>query len=210
MRDTGGYLPRSVCLNPYFWVSKGLLFVAVFLFTLGGTAQAGNPDRKADDLLLQPEIPSARLLPRDGIIRLPAARGVPSVDKRLDIPARGTFTLESGSVSFGEVSAGTEQELPGAVRIRVFSDRDWIVKLVPAALLVSERGEAAPLSRLSWRSAGSGGFLPFQEGRPIPVARGSRTGGAGRMVLVDLRLRLGNADALGRFGCEFRVVLEEM
>jgi hypothetical protein len=30
-----------------FWVSKGLIFVSVFLFTLGGTAQAGHPERSS-------------------------------------------------------------------------------------------------------------------------------------------------------------------
>lgn len=42
LRDTDGYPPRVVCLGPVFWVSKSLLFLAVFLFTLGGTAQAGT------------------------------------------------------------------------------------------------------------------------------------------------------------------------
>jgi len=46
-RDTDGYTSSVVRLGPAFWVSKGLIFVSVFLFTLGGTAQAGNPQRAA-------------------------------------------------------------------------------------------------------------------------------------------------------------------
>lgn len=45
IRGPDGYNPSAVRLGPAFWASKGLIFVSVFLFTLGGTAQAGNPER---------------------------------------------------------------------------------------------------------------------------------------------------------------------
>lgn len=120
------------------------------------------------------------------------------------------YVLESGPVSFGDVLPGVESEIPGAIRVRVFSDREWVLKLVAITpMQIAGRSEPVPVARLAWRSRRSGGFVPFSDGRPATVARGSRTGGAGELVVVDVRLRLAPADELGRYGCDLKLLLED-
>jgi hypothetical protein len=121
-----------------------------------------------------------------------------------------SYVLESGPVSFGDVVPGVASELPAAIRVRVFSDRRWSLNLVAASpLVLSDRSEAVSPARLAWRTHLSGGFVDLAENRSATIARGSRTGGAGELVVVDLRLRLAPEDEIGRYNCEVRLFLDD-
>ena len=141
-----------------------------------------------------------------------AGRDFLSISTPQAAPQEGRwYLLESGPVSFGDVQPDVEKEMPGAIRVRVFSDREWVLKLISASPLIPlDRHDPMPLSRLAWRSRLSGGFVPLAENRPATVARGSRTEGAGELVVIDLRLRFASADEIGRYGCEVRLLLEDM
>jgi len=193
--------------------AKGLLFTAVFLFTLGGSAQGGDPadpcepeSRGAAGRTWSGNPAEIREAPRP----VSASRRL-SAERRLHPSADSFYVIEAGVASFGDLIPGSDKYLPAAVRVRVFSERDWVLKLLPASpLLILDRGESVPLSRLAWRSASSGGFLPFDEGSPATIAQGSATGGAGQLVLIDFRMRLDPRDAIGRYGCDFRLRLETL
>lgn len=116
------------------------------------------------------------------------------------------FELESSEIRFGEVVPDAEVEAAEPLAIRVFSDRNWTLALEPTSA-ITEQGRPAPISRLQWRSSESGIFSSFGELRTI-VARGGRTGDAGQLVTVDLRLKLASEDPLGQYGYGFRLILE--
>jgi hypothetical protein len=118
------------------------------------------------------------------------------------------YIVETGPVAFGEVIPDQDSILNGALVVRVFSNRDWRLMLQPNEPLRSlERGRIVPLSRLAWRSRGSGTHAPFQDGVTATVASGPRTSGAGALVAVDLRLRIVDEDPLGAYGTSFRLEL---
>ena len=145
----------------------------------------------------------------------PAPRGAPThplpvPQESEGAPARRGYIVESGPVSFGDVLPGVGSEIPGAIRVRVWSDRDWVLRLVAISpLRTVERSEPVPLSRLAWRSRRSGGFVPLSDDRSATVARGSATGGAGEVVVVDVRFSLGPSDGIGRYSCDLRLLLED-
>lgn len=124
-------------------------------------------------------------------------------------PAFGMrFVVETGPVAFGEVIPDRDSLLNGALVVRVFSDRDWRLMLQPSEPLRSlDRGGMVPLSRLAWRSRGSGRHTPFQDRVAVTVASGPRTSGAGALVAVDLLLRIVDEDPLGAYGTSFRLEL---
>lgn len=130
----------------------------------------------------------------------------------LAAPARDesvVLQVESGPVAFENVIPETDSVLTEAVEMRVFSPRDWILRLLPDPLLLNQdTGAAVPISRLGWRTAGSGGYAGFSQGLPVTVAHGSPTSGAGARIAIDLRLRLADTDPLGRYAGSFQVVLE--
>ncbi len=122
----------------------------------------------------------------------------------------GRFRLESGAVIFGRMLPGEAKQLPGSVRVRVYAEGDWVLKLAPEAPLENLDSDGAPVSssRISWRSEQSPGFVPFQDRQPAIVARGEATGPVGRLVLVDLRMLLEDRDDLGRYECRLHLLLE--
>ena len=146
----------------------------------------------------------------------PTRKATPSLslafERRLtdDDPASPMRLLvESGPITFEDAIEDLDFDRPGAVSVRVFSDRPWALRIVPESRFAAPDGGAqVPVSRLSWRTADRGGFTPFLGGEGATVARGPRTGGAGERVSVDLRLRLGQGDPLGRYQCALRLVLE--
>jgi hypothetical protein len=124
-------------------------------------------------------------------------------------PAQPHFFVESGPITFGDVLPGLETDVPDAMVVRVFSDRQWSLRLVPTTMLLIEgRPELISLSRLHWRSTRGGAFTAFRQNAPVVVASGKATGEAGEVVVLDLRLRLQDEDPLGQYGCSFRVELD--
>lgn len=123
--------------------------------------------------------------------------------------ANAWFVVESAYADFGEMLPEQLRELPNAFVIRVHSDRDWELRLVPRGdLEVMGTADRVPLDRLAWRSSRSPGFLAFASLAPVTVGHGGPTGGAGAVVTIDLRLELQDDDALGRYGVDFRAMLE--
>lgn len=123
---------------------------------------------------------------------------------------RVSLAVESGPVRFGELIPGEPAEIEGAIRTRVHSARPWILELVPYLPLriVDRGGLPVPQSRLAWRSRETGNYRVFDGVMPVVVARGGATGPAGEVVVVDLRLLLGDNDELGRYECAFNLILE--
>lgn len=117
--------------------------------------------------------------------------------------------IESGPVSFGEVIAGEKQELTDAVIVRVISDSEWVLHLVQdSATVAGSHATIAPMEMLEWKSAQSLRWSEVRAGIPVAVSRGRRTGPGGEVVPVDLRLRVGDRDALGNYGFNLRLSLE--
>ena len=125
---------------------------------------------------------------------------------------RTRYVIESGSVEFGNVLPDVAEIRSGAMRVRVFSDRDWVLKMTPDSRLklFDASGGSAPMSRIAWRSPDSGGFIPVSGGHDAVIARGVATGNGGKLVVVDLELRLEPTDDLGRYGCSLRLSLESL
>ncbi|MEW6367584.1 MAG: hypothetical protein AB1714_23385 [Acidobacteriota bacterium] len=125
-------------------------------------------------------------------------------------PARSVYYIvESAPISFESLNAGESIERHGAVLIRVFSDRDWILKLTPVGpLRVEETGGIVPFERVEWRSRLSGGYSIFREGVQAVVGRGARTGAGGELVVLDLRMQLLDSDPAGHYQTSLRVTVE--
>jgi hypothetical protein len=124
--------------------------------------------------------------------------------------AREGYVIESGPVDFGPLEPGIPRELLAAIRVRIFAARDWTLSIVPDTplRLLDGRNAVLPHSRLSWRSDATGGFVPVVGPRPAVVARGGATGPAGQLVVVDLRMLLGDKDEVGAYASDYRFVLE--
>lgn len=123
--------------------------------------------------------------------------------------ANAWFVVEAAVADFGEMLPEQKRELPGAFVIRVHSDRDWELRLVPHGdLQVMGSADRVPLDRLAWSSHESPGFEVFVSLAPVTVARGGPTGGAGATVPITLRLELLGDDPLGRYAVDFRAILE--
>jgi hypothetical protein len=119
------------------------------------------------------------------------------------------YEIESLPVAFGDVLPGEPTEKPNALAVRVFSERNWSLRMGTDGPLVAIDGVATvPSSRLEWRTRWSGSFEGLRPGYPVVVARGAPTTGAGEVVLVDLRLSLDESDALGNYGTRIRLELE--
>ncbi len=117
--------------------------------------------------------------------------------------------VESAPVSFGAVVANRESEVEDALMVRVFSDSDWELRLVPeAAVGVAGRMTTSSMSGLEWRSLSSSRWNGLRVGEPVVVSRGRRTGPSGELVSVDLRLELSDRDPLGQYGFNLRLALE--
>ncbi|HUF16968.1 MAG TPA: hypothetical protein VMS12_02860 [Thermoanaerobaculia bacterium] len=117
--------------------------------------------------------------------------------------------VESAAVSFGEVVADRPSEVADALMVRVFSDSDWELRLIPeSAIAVAARAENPTMSRLEWKGPSSVRWAGFRPGESVVVSRGRQTGPAGQLVSVDLRLRLSDRDPVGQYGFNLRLVLE--
>jgi hypothetical protein len=110
-------------------------------------------------------------------------------------------------VTFASAAAGQDAEVPSAITVRVFSSRQWSLRLMPTSPLANaDRGESIDWSRLKWRSR-SGKYQPLTSSGAV-VARGQRTGPAGQLVTIDLRLAFGSADSLGSYACTLGIELQ--
>jgi hypothetical protein len=122
--------------------------------------------------------------------------------------ASSQLVLESGPVSFGDVLADRNAEVVDALMVRVFSDSDWELHLVPeSAMAVATRAEPS-MSRLEWKSPASLRWVGFRTGEHVVVSRGRKTGPSGQLVSVDLRLRLSDRDPVGQYGFNLRLALQ--
>jgi len=138
----------------------------------------------------------------------PGAKPVPG-KKIKSKDSKSTFIIESGAISFSEMTPGHEKDLPGCVVIRVFSEENWRLKLVATSpLQILDHTDLVPISRLKIRSRATGGFVPFQEARTVLLAQGAKTNPSGDLVLADLRLLLEDEDPVGIYSSYFRVILE--
>lgn len=164
-------------------------------------------ERRADALTVRSTV--VRSAPVDARRQPPGARTLsPRTVEGLG-DANAWFVVESADADFGEMTAPEGREILGAFVLRVHSDRDWELWLLPTGdLEVTGTLDRVRLDRLSWRGPVSGGFEAFESLAPITVARGGPTSGAGTVVLLDLRLELEDGDPLGRYAVGFRAVLE--
>lgn len=199
MESTVSTKPRGRALH----VGWSAVLLALCGLLLTPQAVAREPGKR------RPALRAARQ-PSPVVGRIPGestAVALKAPDSPLDVA--GTLLLESREVSFDDVIPGVPTDRPGAVALRVLSDRRWSLRLIPDSQLTVNDGQAAvPVSRLSWRSGSSGSFAEFQGGRPVVVAGGAATGGAGQPVVVDLRLELADGDPLGWYLCNLRLSLE--
>lgn len=196
----GGPTPTSLSVIVWGWI---LLVVSGTPPLLGGD----SPGLPRLLRLLEEGPPVARRVDPGGLGEQPRD------STTLPLPSpKARMTVDSHSISFGEVIPGEERILPGAVMIRVRSPGDWILKLVPKGpLAASDRGEIVPLSRLSWKGNFSPQFVPFREEQAAEVAWGLGTMGilgTDQLVYVDLRLALEETDPVGQYFCQFQVILE--
>ena len=123
-------------------------------------------------------------------------------------PTSGTtwFEVESSAISFGTLDPQVEV-LPKPLVVRVHSDQEWALKLIPSPGLVVETGAPVPLDRLQWRPNTTGLFVPFDTSGPLTIASGMPTDAAGDLVLVELVLDLEETDAIGQYRFMLRLVL---
>jgi hypothetical protein len=135
--------------------------------------------------------------------------GEPPLQRSLISPGAAHLVIESGPVSFGEVIAGRSEERNDALSVRVFSDSDWELRLIPeSAINTNSRADSPSMSLLEWKHTGSGKWMRLRSGAPVVVGRGQRTGPSGQPVSVDLRLQLSDRDPIGQYGFNLRLSLE--
>lgn len=138
----------------------------------------------------------------------PATGAVLPVPAVLAARSSISYEIESGAVSFGEVTAESPSRLDQPVMIRVYSDRNWVLKLVPSSPNFQHAtGTPVPVSRLRWRVKGMSRFVPFQWGQTVIVTQGRRTGSAGERVDIDLQLLLDEVDPTGAYDAGFSILL---
>ena len=116
------------------------------------------------------------------------------------------FEVESNAISFGTLDPAVEL-LPKPLVVRVHSDQEWALKLIPSPGLVVETGESVPLDRLQWRPNTTGLFVPFDTSGPLTIASGMPTDEAGDLVLVELSLDLEETDPIGQYRFILRLML---
>ncbi len=123
-------------------------------------------------------------------------------------PASGTmwFEVESSAISFGTLDPEVEL-LPKPLVVRVHSNQEWALKLIPSPGLVVETGVSVPLDRLQWRPNATGLFVPFDTSGPLTIASGMPTDDAGDLVLVELLLDLEETDPIGQYRFILRLLL---
>ena len=187
---------------------SGPLLIAATGWSMAVVA-ADTPEAKprADSLTVQTTV--TRSTTAAGVRRMDTRRGSRTQTVEALGDANAWCVVEAAVADFGEMLPEQKRELPGAFVIRVHSDRDWELRLFPHAdLQVMGTADRVPLDRLAWSSPESPGFEVFTSLAPVTVARGGPTGGAGRAVPIDLRLELHGDDPLGRYGGDFRAMLE--
>jgi hypothetical protein len=185
---------------------SGLVLAAALVWTVSDVA-AEKPQTKLgpDSLSVRTTVTRTDV---PGSSRRPASRRGAGVVEGVG-GGNAWFVVESAFADFGEMLPEQLRELPGAFVIRVHSDRDWELRLVPLGDLdVIGTADRVPLDRLSLRSPASPGYSSFASLAPVTIGIGGPTGGTGTLVDVDLRLELRDEDPLGRYGVDFRALLE--
>lgn len=181
--------------------------IAPVAMARGAVGESPRPARRADALTVRSTVVHSAA----GGVRRPPAGPRPVGPHEVEAlgEANAWFVVESADADFGEMLPDEEREVPRAFVLRVHSDRDWELRLLPTGNLeVTGTADRVPLDRLWWRGPESGGFEAFESPAPVTVARGGPTGGAGTVVSLDLRLELDDRDPLGRYAVGFRAVLE--
>jgi len=184
----------------YRFTSTALLAALILGSTAGSLTAQRTPVRTAvADAEMDRGVSSFRAAPR----------GRASVHQPLESSDPAHLIVESGPISFGEVVVDRNAELVDALTVRVFSDSDWELRLVPeAAIGVASRVENLSMSRLEWKSSSSLKWIAFRVGEPVVISRGRQTGLSGDLVSVDLRLQLSDRDPVGQYGFNLRLALE--
>ncbi len=123
-------------------------------------------------------------------------------------PPTGTmwFEVESNAISFGMLEPGIEP-LPKPLVMRVHSDRDWTLKLIPTPGLIIGTGASVPLDRLLWRPTSTGLFIPLDISGPLTIASGPPTERGGDLILLELLLRPETTDPVGQYRYNLRLLL---
>jgi hypothetical protein len=149
----------------------------------------------------------SRHVPAIQLDRGPRARSFVQPSVIASAPAQ--LIVESAPVSFGDVLADRNAELVDALIVRVFSNSDWELRLVPeSAVAIAARVESPAMSRLEWKNPASVRWIGFRSGESVVVGRGKQTGPAGELVSIDLRLRLSDRDPIGQYGFNLRLAVE--
>lgn len=137
--------------------------------------------------------------------RRPVTR--PVVEK----PVQFWYVVERSDTDFGELNPGESRTLDSAVVVRVVSESDWMLSIVPRDTTITSGAltEVISSERLATRSKGSD-WRRLSSALPTVIARGRSTPGSGELVVLDLKIELDNRDPVGRFGGQLEIILEPL
>lgn len=123
-------------------------------------------------------------------------------ERVVSIPEASKVEVLTGPVDFGELPAASASEISAAVVVRVVSPTDWTLRVVEA-----DSGLNNLSRRLRWRVRGSPLFAPLSTVGPTIITRGSATGPAGTIVMIDLKLDTADTDKPGTLATRLSFVL---
>lgn len=121
----------------------------------------------------------------------------------VSIPEASRVEILTGNVDFGELPATNAREISAAVVVRVVASSEWTLRMVEA-----DAGVNSLSRRLRWRVRGSRAFTPLSPVRSGIVKRGTATGAAGTIVMIDLKLDAADTDKPGILDTRLAFVLD--